>query len=83
MSVTLTISDETFQRLQATAKSKGKSNIEQLLEEWSDEKDHGFEQELTRRKMLGERMRELRERIFREHGIMPDSTVLIREDRER
>ncbi len=83
MSVTLTVSDKTFQKLQISAKQQGKKNVEELLEEWQDEKAIDFEKELARRKELGERMRQLRERIFREHGTMPDSTELIREDRER
>lgn len=83
MSVTLTISDETFRKLTATARSKGKENVEQLLEEWPDAKNPSLKEELRRRRQLGERMRELREHVSREHGIMPDSTELIREDRNR
>lgn len=83
MSVTITVSDKTFQRLYKSAKARGKGNVEQLLEEWPDEPDVDWEKELARRKTLGEQMRELRERIYRKHGLMSDSTDLIREDRER
>jgi hypothetical protein len=49
-----------------------------LLEEWEER-----ESEIRRRhKVVGE-IRELRERIRAKYGEMPDSTELIREDRER
>lgn len=83
MSVTLTVSDKAFQKLQISAKQQGKKNVEELLEEWQDESAIDFEKKLARRRELGERMSQLRERIFLEHGTMPDSTELIREDRER
>ncbi len=83
MSVTLTVSDETFQRLSKSAKARGKGNVEQLLEEWPNEPELDWNEELARRKALGERMRELRERIYDKYGLMSDSTELIRQDRER
>lgn len=83
MSVTLTVSDETFQRLQIAAKSSGKENVEQLLEEWNDRPNDISPEELERRRKLGDEMRAFRRRMKEKYGVMQDSTPLIREDRER
>lgn len=53
-------------------------SIEQLLEEWEQRYS-----EIRRRHEAVREIHELRERIFAKHGVMPDSTELIREDRER
>ncbi len=74
---TLTISNALYGRLQAEAQLRGVS-IEQLIETWEER-----ESEILRRHKVVSEIRELRERIRAKHGEMPDSTELIREDRER
>ena len=83
MSVSITVSEETYNKLKASAQVRGKENVEQLLEDWEDEQAIEWQKELKRRKEVGKRIKELQERIFQEHGVMPDSTELIREDRNR
>lgn len=83
MSVTLTVSDKTFQRLKAVAKTKGKENVEQLLDEWSLPTDSASEIELTERRMVAKRIKAFRQKMFEKYGTMSDSTDMIREDRNR
>lgn len=83
MSVTLTVSDKTFQKLQISARQQGKKNVEELLEEWPFQDTEISSEELLRRKELGRQIRQLQKRISEKYGVMPDSTPLIREDRER
>jgi hypothetical protein len=81
MSVTLTISEETYENLKSLAQLRGFKSIEQFLE--NDKMLVERRMELERRQKLGAEMKKLREKIFREHGVMPNSVDLIREDRER
>ncbi|MGE0881982.1 MAG: hypothetical protein AB7P14_00430 [Blastocatellales bacterium] len=74
---TLTISDALYNRLQAEAQLRGIS-IEQLIEEWER-----HESEIRRRHDVVSEIRERRDRIRAQYGEMPDSTEMIREDRER
>ncbi len=74
---TLTISDNLYQRLMAEAQLRGIS-VEQLIEEWERR-----ESEIRRRHDVICEIRERRERMRAQYGEMPDSTELIREDRER
>jgi hypothetical protein len=74
---TLTISESLYSRLEAEAQLRG-INIEQLLEEWEQR-----ESEIRRRHEVVREINELREEMFAKYGLMPDSTELIREDRER
>lgn len=83
MSVTLTVSDRTFQRLKAAAKSKGKENVEQLLDEWSNSSDSGPEKALTDPRLAVERIKAFRRKMSEKYGTMTDSTDYIREDRNR
>ena len=78
MSQTLTISDKLYKRLEAIARMRGLTSIEQLLETWQSN-----ERELRRRRANVRRIDVLRERLFATYGEMPDSATLIREDRER
>jgi hypothetical protein len=78
MSRTLTISDALYDRLKASAHMRGKTSIEQLLEDWQARED-----ELLRRQDVVRRIDALRERLFATYGELPDSTAFIREDRER
>ncbi len=81
MNQTLTISENLYGRLQIGAQLRGLS-IEQLIEQFVDEWERR-ESELKQRQEAVRKIRELRERIFAEHGEMPDSVELLREDRNR
>jgi hypothetical protein len=92
MSRTLTIPDALYQRLEAAARSRGLESVERLIEQWDLPTPAGpppaaparpDEAELRRRDEVVRRIDELRERLFLKYGTMPDSTDLIREDRER
>jgi len=87
MSVTLTISDKTYKFLEQQAQKRELDGVEQFLEELTkqikDEEAVAWEKELERRREVGRQMKQLREKIFKEHGYMSDSTELIREDRMR
>lgn len=77
MSRTLTISDELYDRLEKEAQIRGLS-IELLIEEWERN-----EANLLRRKDVVRGIDSLRERLSSKYGEMPDSSVLVREDRAR
>ena len=78
MSRTITIPDELYDRLEAEARARGLSNIEQLLEQW-----HNRDSTLPGRKEVVQEIDELRNRLFARYGEMPDSVELLREDRAR
>ena len=82
MSRTITVSDDLYTRLEKAACKRGLANVEQLLEK-VDETPPVSAEELARRREVVQRINEHREQIFATHGLMPDSTELIREDRER
>ena len=83
MSQTLTISDELYARLEAEARQKSAGSIEQLLERTHRPERRLSSEELRRRQELGRLADELSDRIATQCGILPDSTPLVREDRER
>ena len=77
MSHTLVIPDQLFERLDRAARSEGLSRVEDLLMKMSDsisgdDRDDAVAQ-----------IRSLRQRLQAKYGEMPDSTDLIREDRDR
>ena len=76
MSVTLTISDKTYEKLKTVANSKGFEDIEKFLDEWE-------ELELANRREVVDRIIEFQNKMGEKYGVMPDSTELIREDRMR
>jgi hypothetical protein len=78
MSRTLTVSDELYTRLEATARERGLPGVEQLLEAWQ-----AVEEERGRRAQVVQQIDALRARLFATYGEMPDSTPLVHEDRER
>lgn len=78
MSQTLTISDSLYTQLYTSARRRGLQSVEQLLELWQV-----TEAETVRRRKAVQRIRHLHERLRKKYGQMPDSTVLIRADRER
>jgi len=77
MSRTLTISDELYARLEREAQMRDLS-IEHLIEEWERN-----EAALIQRKGAVSEIDDLGHRLFSTYGEMPDSTQLVREDRER
>jgi hypothetical protein len=79
MTQTLTISDTLFYRLRNIAKTRGLDSVEALLEQWQAEET----EDLRRRQEVVLEISRLRERLDAKYGLMPDSTLLIREDRER
>lgn len=83
MSVTLTVSDKTFQKLQISAKQQGKKNVEELLDEWSGHSDSETEREFTEPRLAVERIKAFRRKMSEKYGTMADSTDYIREDRNR
>jgi hypothetical protein len=78
MSRTLTIPDALYARLEAAARARGLSSVEQLLEQWPFSND-----ELQPRQDVVRQIDALRERLFAKYGEMPDSVDLIRDDRTR
>jgi hypothetical protein len=77
MSQTLIISDALYARLEAKARDRGLSNIEQLLEQWERN-----ESETLHRQEVVRQIDNLRGRLLDKYGEMPDSVELIRQDRE-
>jgi hypothetical protein len=78
MSQTLVISDELYAHLSASARRRGFASVEELLAEWQSHCENGHE-----RRRAVQTIDALRARLFATYGEMPDSTELIREDRER
>jgi hypothetical protein len=78
MSRTLTVSDDLYARLEQAARRRGLSGIEPLLREWE-----AGERERERRRQVVEQIDALRAHLLATYGEMPDSTPLIREDRQR
>ena len=74
MSVTLTISEKTYEKLKTVANRKGFEDIEKFLDEWE-------ELELANRREVVDRIIEFQNKMGEKYGVMPDSTELIREDR--
>lgn len=83
MSVTLTVSDKTFQKLTTTAKLTGKQNVEQLLGEWNGTVNGAPEHDTTERRVVVQKIKAFRKKMFEKYGTMSDSTEIIREDRNR
>jgi hypothetical protein len=78
MSRTLTVSDDLYRQLEASARRSGVSSVEDLLALWQARAD-----ELNQRRQIVQETDALRARVFTAHGEMPDSTPLLREDRDR
>ena len=76
MSVTLTVSDETFKKLENVARSRGFEDVGKFLDEWE-------ELEFANRREVVEDIRLFRERMKEKYGVIPDSTEMLREDRMR
>ncbi len=76
MSVTLTISEETYQKLKNIAQSKGFEDVGKFLDEWE-------ELELANRREVVDGILKFHEKMKEKYGVMPDSTEILREDRMR
>lgn len=76
MSVTISVSSETYQKLENVARRKGFDDVEKFLDDWEDD-------ELAERREAVDRIIEFQTRMGEKYGVMPDSTELVREDRER
>ncbi len=76
MSVTLTVSEEAYKKLENVARSRGFDDVGKFLDEWE-------ELESANRREVVDDIRLFRERMKEKYGVMPDSTDLIREDRMR
>jgi len=74
----LTISDELYERLEAEARRRGLTTLEQLLE-----KLEILEADVARREEVVREIDHLRDVLFARYGQMPDSVDLVREDRAR
>lgn len=87
MSVTLNISEKIYNSLAQQAQKREIESVEKFLEEltkqFENEEAVEWEKELQRRREVGEQMKNLRAKIFKEQGLMPDSTEILREDRMR
>ena len=78
MSHTLIISDRLYDRLEQAAKRRGLTTVEQLLEDWQ-----ARDEELLHRQKLITQIDSVRKRLSSKYGTMPDSVVLVQEDRDR
>jgi hypothetical protein len=78
MSRTLTIPDELYERLELEARARGLRGVERLLDCVARRKDS-----LSQRREAVRRIDDLREQLFAKYREMPDSTELLREDRDR
>lgn len=76
MSVTITISDETYKKLETIAKSRGFEKVEDFLGEWE-------ELELANRREVVDGIRKFHQRMKEKYGVMPNSVDILREDRMR
>ena len=76
MSVTLTVSEKTYQKLENVARRKGFKDVGKFLDEWED-------LELANRHEVVDRIVEFQIKMGEKYGVMPDSSKLVREDRER
>ncbi len=75
---TIRIPKQLYTKLEASAHRRGLKDIRRLSEEWEAE-----EEERLRRHEAVRQVNEVREYLYDKCGEMPDSTDLIREDRER
>jgi hypothetical protein len=78
MSRPLIVSDELYARLEAEARGRGLQTVEQLLEQLQVPENN-----LKSREEVVQEIDALRGRLYAEHGEMPDSIELLREDQAR
>lgn len=78
MTHTLILSDALHTKLKITAQKRGFNSIEQMLENWLAE-----EVQAKARSESVERINNLRKKLHKKYGEMPDSVDLLQEDRAR
>jgi hypothetical protein len=78
MSKTVTISDESYRRLEKEARARGLASVEELFEQLGVP-----EVPLSEREEVVARINSLRGRLLAKYGEMPYSTDILREDRAR
>ena len=78
MEKVITISDTLYSKLEEVATQRSLPGIEDLLEAWLTEEEANQVREVQ-----VEQVRLLRDRLLDTYGLFPDSSALIREDRER
>lgn len=87
MSKTLIVSDKTYESLEHLAQRREMKTVEQFLENLTErlaaEEAAEWEKELERRREQVERIKAFQKQMAEKYGLMPDSTDLIREDRNR
>ncbi|MCY7376798.1 MAG: hypothetical protein LH472_12630 [Pyrinomonadaceae bacterium] len=76
MSVTLTVSEKTYKKLENVARSRGFEDVGKFLDEWD-------ELELANRHEIVDGILKFHEEMKEKYGVTPDSTEIIREDRMR
>ena len=76
MSVTLTVSEKTYQKLENVARRKGFEDVGKFLDEWED-------LEFANRHEVVDRIVEFQTKMGEKYGVMTDSAELVREDREQ
>jgi len=76
MSVTITVSDETYKKLKTVAQSNGFEDVEKFLDEWK-------EPELANRREVVDGIIAFRQKMKEKYGVMENSTEMLREDRMR
>jgi predicted CopG family antitoxin len=76
MSVTITVSDETYKKLKTVAQSKGFEDVEKFLDQWK-------ELELANRREVVDGILKFHEKMKEKYGVMENSTEMLRKDRMR
>jgi hypothetical protein len=79
---TITVSEETYVRLESAARRRGLNGVEQLLETVADPPPMDADERRRRREAVAA-IDAHRDAMLEKYGVMPDCTELIREDRER
>lgn len=76
MSVTITVSDETYQKLKVVARSRGFENVENFLDQWK-------EPELANRREVVDGIFKFHKKMREKYGVTENSVKTLREDRMR
>lgn len=87
MSVTLTISEKTYQSLENQAQKRELESVEQFLEElteqFENEEAASRKNESKKRREVVDGILEFQSKMKEKYGVMEDSTEILREDRMR
>lgn len=87
MSVTLTISEKTYQSLENQAQKRELESVEQFLEEltmqFENEEATSQKNESKKRREVVDGILEFQSKMKEKYGVMENSTEMLREDRMR